>query len=117
MNTKAMKSKMLRALKKHKGLVSTSAQACKMSRSTHYLWMDNDEEYKDKVDELMLLEVEYVESKLQTLIENENPSAIQFYLKNKSKDYKPSLDVTAEVSGELKINAIFNDDLIKEDED
>ena len=106
MNTKAMKVKMLRALKKHRGLVSTSAVACKMSRSTHYLWMNEDEDYKTKVDELMLLEVEYVESKLQNLIENENPSAIQFYLKNKSKDFQPTLKVDGDIKTEITVNPI-----------
>ena len=113
MDSKRKKASMIRALKKHRGLVSTSCQSVKIARSTHYLWMSTDEEYKAKVDELMNLEVEYVESKLQNLIENENPSAIQFYLKNKSKDYKPTLDLNADVTGELKINAIFNDDLLK----
>ena len=117
MDTKKKKASMIRSLKKHKGLVSTSCQAVKIARSTHYLWMDSDDEYKSKVDELMNLEVEYVESKLQNLIENENPSAIQFYLKNKSDNYRPTLDVNAEVSGELTINAIFTDDLIQDVED
>ena len=115
--TDTNKVRMLRALKKHKGLVRTACKAAKISKSAYYQWYHEDEAFQEAVDEIMDLEVEYVESKLQTLIDNEVPSAVLFYLKNKSENYKPSLQIDAKVEGEIKVNAIFNTDLIKDTEE
>lgn len=115
MDSNKMKKKMLTILKKNKGLVSTSCKICNISRSAYYLWYNNDPEFKEKVDEIMDLEVENVESKLFDLIQNNNPAGIIFYLKNKSEKFKPSLKIDAEINGELKINSIFSEDLIHDD--
>lgn len=104
--TDTSKKRMLRALKKHKGLVVTAANAVGISKSTHYAWYHADEAYKEAVDKVMDLEIEYVECKLGDLIEDGNASAIQFYLKNKSKDFQPTIQVDAKVEGEITVNQI-----------
>lgn len=104
--TDTNKKRMLRALKKHKGLVVTAAKATGIHKSTHYAWYHDDDAYKDAVDELMDLEVEFVESKLQDLIDSNNPAGILFYLKNKSADYKPQLKIEGDIKTEITINPI-----------
>jgi hypothetical protein len=115
--TNSNKKKMLRALKKSRGLITKACAASKISRSAYYEWYNEDIDFKNQVDELMDNQVEDVEDKLLGLIDNDNTAAVIFYLKNKSPNFKPSMKIEAEVTGELKINAIFNSDLIKEDED
>ena len=100
------KKRMLRALKKHRGLVATSSKAIGIHKSTHYAWYHGDEAYKDAVDELMDMEIEHVESKLGELIEDGNASSIQFYLKNKSEQYKPQLKIEGDIKTEITVNPI-----------
>ena len=113
------KKKLLKALLDTRGLVLTACKKAKVSRSQHYKWCKVDKEYKASVDEINDMMVEGVESKLKDLIDDGNTAAIIFYLKTKGKDagYGPQIKVEAEVTGEIKMNAIFKDDLIKDTED
>jgi len=113
--TDSNKLKILRALKKHKGLVTTACQSAKVGRTTYYEWLEKDPEFKAKVDEIIESEIDNVESKLFNMIENEIPSAVIFYLKSKAKTrgYNSTLDVKADVSGEITVAPI---NIIKPDE-
>ena len=113
------KKKLLKALLDTRGLVLTACNKAGLSRSVHYQWMNKDKEYKANVDAINDMMVEGVESRLKDLIDEGNTAAIIFYLKTKGRDvgYGTQIKVEAEVKGELKINAIFNDDLIKDVED
>ena len=110
------KRKFLRALKKYRGLVTTAAAKSNLCRAQHYYWMEHDPEYKTKVEEIYDAEVDGVESILFDLISSGNTAATIFYLKSKGKkrDYGNQIQVDAKIDGEIKINAIFNDDLLKE---
>ena len=80
------KKAMLEALEKALGIVT---QACKMvgiHRSTHYDWMNSDEEYKTAVEDLGDVALDFAESKLHKLIDSGNPAATIFYLKTKGKN-------------------------------
>ncbi len=50
--TAQKKAKLLKALQKTFGVVTTACKSCNISRSTHYLWCSNDEEYASAVNEL-----------------------------------------------------------------
>lgn len=115
-NKDIKKRKMLKALEQTKGLVLTACKKAKVSRSRHYVWYKEDEDYKAKVDAINELMVEGVESKLAGLIDEGNTAAIIFYLKSKAKDkgYGNQVQVDAKVEGEVKVNAIFNQDLLKD---
>jgi hypothetical protein len=54
------------------------------SRQTIYNWM-KDEAFKAEVDYVNESSIDYVESKLMTLIQQDNPQAIMFYLKTKGR--------------------------------
>ena len=79
------KRKMLEALEKSLGIVSTAARAINIARNTHYEWMKNDEAYKEAVDMINEGVIDFAESKLHNLIENGDTAATIFYMKTKGK--------------------------------
>jgi len=76
---------MLEALEKSLGVVTSACKNVGIARSTHYLWLDTDPEYKKSVDDISNVALDYAESKLHSQITKENPTAIIFYLKTKGK--------------------------------
>ena len=98
------KKKVLQALEANHGIVTNACKALDMPRSTFYVWMDNDPEFKSEVEKLQDVAIDFVESKLFEKIngvttecgkdEKGNPivykqapsdTAIIFYLKTKAK--------------------------------
>ena len=83
--TEQHKRAMLEALEKSLGVVTSACKSVGIGRTTHYLWMDTDPEYKKAVDDISNVALDYAESKLHNQITKENPTAIIFYLKTKGK--------------------------------
>ena len=79
------KRAMIEALEKSLGIVTTAAKMVGICRSTHYLWISNDEEYKLEVEAVADLTLDFVESKLHKQIEKGEVSSTIFYLKTKGK--------------------------------
>lgn len=79
------KENFLIALKRCLGVVTVACESTGMPRSNHYFWMRTDPEYVAKVDEISEVSLDFAESKLHSLIKQENPAAIFFYLKTKGK--------------------------------
>lgn len=97
------KKAMIEALKKTLGIVTKAAELAGIERTTHYLWMNNDEEYKKEVESISDIALDFVESKLfekingvqigkhdkdgELIIYEQPPSdtAAIFYLKTKGK--------------------------------
>jgi len=91
---------MIEALEKSLGIVSTACNSVGISRQTHYRWLSEDPEYKQQVEDISEMAIDFVESKLHEKIngvailskDDENvyhqpPSdtAIIFFLKTKAK--------------------------------
>ncbi len=82
---KPRQQKFLTALEECGGIISAACQKAGIkSRNTIYEWMKNPD-FKEEVEAVNEANVDYVESKLMTLIAQENPQAIFFYLKTKGK--------------------------------
>ena len=79
------KKKLLIALEKHLGVVSSACNEAGISRTTYYDYYKKDSKFKNAVDELQNVALDLVESKLFNQIHNDNPSATIFYLKTKGK--------------------------------
>lgn len=98
------KREILNALEEKKGIVSAACKSIGLARSTYYLWLGSDTEFKAAVDEIQDVALDYVEGKLFEKIEgvqvrkgvddngddivyDQPPSdtAIIFYLKTKGK--------------------------------
>ena len=77
------KETLLQALENSLGIVSTACNRSGISRSSFYKWYKEDEEFRQKVDEIDNLKLDFVESKLFKNIENEKEKSIIFYLQHK----------------------------------
>jgi hypothetical protein len=80
-----IKKKMIEALEKSLGVVTTACKTAGIARSTHYEWMESDENYKKSVEGLKDIALDFAESKLFKSIENGSDTATIFYLKTQGK--------------------------------
>jgi len=76
---------MLDALEKSLGVVTAACKAVGIGRTTHYLWMQEDAEYKKAVEDLNDVAIDFAESQLHKQIKDGNSTATIFYLKTKGK--------------------------------
>lgn len=120
------KEDILKALEAKNGIVSEACKSIGFSRSTFYKWLNDDPDFKKKVDEIQDVAIDYVESKLfekitgvtvkrgetdegEDIVYDVPPSdtAIIFYLKTKGKKrgYIEKQEIDANLSG--SVNLIF----------
>ena len=83
--TEQHKKAMLDALEKSLGVVTSACKTVGVGRTTHYLWMQEDKEYKAAVDELSDVAIDFAESQLHKQIKDGNSTATIFFLKTKGK--------------------------------
>ncbi len=89
------KKKLLNALEKSLGIVTTACHMTGISRSTFYNYYKSDLEFKKQVDDLESVALDFVESQLFEQIKNGVPASTIFYLKTKGKKrgYIEKMDV------------------------
>jgi hypothetical protein len=83
--TEQHKKAMLDALEKSLGVVTTACKSVGIGRTTHYGWLEQDEQYRKAVDELQNMTLDFAESQLHKQIKEGNTTATIFYLKTKGK--------------------------------
>jgi len=103
-----IKKKMLiESLENSLGIVSTACTKVNISRSSFYKWYKEDEEFRNKVNEIDSVKLDFVESQLFKNIQNLKEKSIIFYLQHKGhkRGYiqKQNINLT---SNEEKINKI-----------
>ena len=112
------KKNLLLALEKSLGIVTPACEEVSLSRKTFYEYYKDDEEFKNSVDDINNIALDFVESQLFGNIKLGNERSILFYMryKGKKRGYNETLDIT--VRGEQPLfgplGSINNDD---EDED
>jgi biotin synthase-related radical SAM superfamily protein len=79
------KKAMIEALEQSLGIVTTACKKVGISRKTHYEWYNNDEEYKQAVEDIAEIAIDFAESQLHKQIKEGNQSSTIFYLKTKGK--------------------------------
>lgn len=84
-NSDISKKAMLEALEKSLGVVTSACRAVDISRETHYRWMRQDADYKQAVDDLSNVALDFAESQLHQQIKKGIPTSTIFYLKTKGK--------------------------------
>jgi len=104
MDTK--KEALLAALTKCKGIVTDACKAAKIPRSTHYNWLKTDAEYQQAVEDLNEIALDFGERCLFKLMENENATAVIFFLKTKGKKrgYVERQEVTGPEGTPIEVN-------------
>ena len=80
-----LKKAMIAALEQSLGVVTTAAKIAGIDRSTHYEWLKTDEDYKQKVNDLENVTLDFAESQLHKQVKEGNTTATIFLLKTKGK--------------------------------
>lgn len=84
--TAARKAAMIEALKASFGVIARAAEQVGINRTTHYLWMEEDPEYKAAVADLKEYKKDFIESKLLKLINEGDVASTIFAAKTQLKD-------------------------------
>jgi len=79
------KIRLLEALEKSLGVVTTACRNAKVDRSTFYKYVNDDEGFAKSVKDVENVALDFVESKLHEQINGGVPSSTIFYLKTKGK--------------------------------
>lgn len=79
------KKAMLKALEKSLGVVTTAAKSANIDRRTHYRWLEEDAEYKEQVEDIENIALDFLESQLHQRVSKGDTTAIIFALKTKGK--------------------------------
>lgn len=118
------KRKMAKALVKHGGSVSKACREAKITRMTHYRWMESDPSYAAFVEELKLAKVDDVEEVfMDTMVKTKDMRSMRWFLERQGQDRgygKPSVanaqnvtqnnqqnNVLVMFKDEVPINSIF----------
>jgi len=80
-----IKKKLILALEKSLGVVTTACKSVGIHRSTYYDYYNNDLKFKNEVDDVQNIAIDFAESQLHQQIQGGNTSATIFYLKTKAK--------------------------------
>lgn len=80
-----LKKRMIEALISSLGIVTPACRAVGISRWTHYRWLREDEDYRRTVEEMGDIALDFAENKLMTAMNQNDITAIIFYLKTKGK--------------------------------
>jgi hypothetical protein len=83
--TEQHKKAMLEALEKSLGVVTTACKSVGIGRTTHYMWLDEDPQYRRDVESISDIAVDFAESSLHKQIKDGNPTSTIFFLKTKGK--------------------------------
>jgi hypothetical protein len=102
--THLKKDAMLTAMEKAFGIVSVACKHIGIDRSTYYGWLKDDPEFKSRIDEIENVTLDFAESKLHNLIQNNNVPATIFFLKTKGR--KRGYIETQEVKFDNQITGI-----------
>lgn len=82
---KLKKQKFIEALREGRGIITYACQKTGISRQTYYNWCNADSDFKNLAEEVNETTIDLVESKLLSAINEDNLTAIIFYLKTKGK--------------------------------
>tara|TARA_Y100001973_G_C5186174_1_gene328007 strand:+ start:1504 stop:1854 length:351 start_codon:yes stop_codon:yes gene_type:complete len=96
--TQDNKELLLKALQKSLGIVTEACEKAGLSRTQHYKWYKEDEEYRKQVQEIDGMFIDFAETHLKEQIEKGSTPATIFYLKTRGKKrgYGDSLDITSD---------------------
>ena len=113
--TEHTKKALLKALEKSLGVVTTSCRKSGIGRTTFYDWYNNDINFKEQVDDLQNVALDFAESALHKQIGDNSTAATIFYLKTKGK--KRGYIERQEITGADGMPTNFQIEIIDKTED
>ena len=116
-----LKKRMLNALEKTFGVVTTAATMAGIDRTTHYRWLKSDEKYLEQVNDLENVMLDFAETNLHQQIMEGNTTATIFLLKTRGRKRgyieRQNIEMTADINtsklspeAQQKIDAILNEE-------
>jgi hypothetical protein len=79
------KRRVIEALEKSLGVITTACKIADISRTQFYNWLKDDEDFAKKVQEIENVTLDFVESQLHKQIKENSTAATIFFLKTKGK--------------------------------
>ena len=79
------KKAIIEALEQSLGVITTACKKVGVGRTTFYGWLSDDPEFKEAVNDIQDIALDFVESQLFKQIKDSNTAATIFYLKTKGK--------------------------------
>ncbi len=101
------KKALLEALEKSLGVVTTACKAVGVDRTTFYKYVNEDPAFKQAVDDVENIALDFAESQLHRQIQNGEVSSTIFYLKTKGKRRGYIEKQELETSGSQKIEVVY----------
>ncbi|MFQ5786721.1 MAG: hypothetical protein ACE5H1_01945 [Thermodesulfobacteriota bacterium] len=94
--TELHKKAVIEALEKSLGVVTTACKKAGVGRTQFYNWLQADQKFKQAVDEMKNVALDFAESKLFENINKNREASVIFYLKTqgKSRGYIERQEVT-----------------------
>ena len=80
------KEALLEALNKSSGIVASACKAVNISRFTFYKWYNEDEDFREKVDDVQELQKDFADALILKKMKEGDTTMIIFYAKTKMKD-------------------------------
>ncbi len=112
------KQKLLEALERSLGIVTSACKDVGVSRDTFYRYYNEDNDFKKSVDDINNITLDFAETQLLKKIKEGSERSILFYMKYKARlrGYSDSIDITSggeKIVSEISVNIV----LPKRDED
>tara|TARA_R100001244_G_scaffold75992_1_gene60440 strand:+ start:2358 stop:2726 length:369 start_codon:yes stop_codon:yes gene_type:complete len=102
--TEIAKERVLKALEKSLGIVTTALKMAELSRTSYYQWLKEDDEFAAQVKEIENIEKDFIRSKYYECIKDKVPSVIVHAAKTQlGLSEKQQIDITTQGD---KINKI-----------
>jgi len=95
-STRVKKASMLKALKQTLGVVTPAAERSRITRQEHYNWMKSDPVYREAVEDMDDIGLDFTESKMFKGIQDGDASLIKYHLstKGRKRGYAQRQEVT-----------------------
>lgn len=106
------KKKLLEALERSLGIVTSACKDVGVSRDTFYRYYNEDSEFKKSVDDINNITLDFAETQLLKKIKEGSERSILFYMKYKARlrGYSDSIDITSggeKIMSEINVNIVL----------
>ena len=110
--TQVNKQKLIEALESSLGIVTEACEKAELSRTQHYKWYKEDEEYRKAVDSIENKFIDFAETHLKNQIASGSVQATAFFLRTRGRKRgyaeKQDIDITSG-NEPIKININLGD--------
>jgi hypothetical protein len=110
------KKAIIEALEQSLGVVTTACKKVNVSRTQYYIWLKEDKEFADAVNDIDNIALDFAESQLHKQIKEGNTTATIFFLKTKGhkRGYVERQEIKQEITNkDIDLNSLSDAELNK----